>query len=450
MAKPPIDGRLLLWGSWTGNALLTILAVYVAATHAGPLMPGTILTIAVCLLSGNLLPLGAHTLLYFREKLALMAERAQAGESVRKALSRLAEAETRLTEARDASAKATLVARQIPDRIDERFEAVSKAMQNLDAAALANLNSDVRRCIESLAGATDRIDELTRGEGAEQTEADAAQNGDIRSGLDVLQTRVEALAKEISDLGVELRERVVPSDAGEGDAAREIEGEPPPSHPKNEEAADGEATAGEDPDWSVHTSGTVDFSDEDDPFDGVEDELRAGDAPIPATTDGETVEPEPATRPPGTDSVPAAENPETPSGGKETVPPPARKKRKPAKKQSGKEKPKKKSAPDDAPPELFSAEEVGKGRPPSRHETILEAHAMIGIQNKLFLRGDPPLLDWERGVPLKLTGIGEYQWKAPDMTDPLHCKLLLNDERWAIGENLVLQPGRKLVTRPKF
>lgn len=472
MAKPPMNGRLLLWGSWTGNALLTILAVYVAVTHAGPLPPGTILTIAVCILSGNLLPLGAHTLLYFREKLVLMAEQAQAGESLREALSRLAEAESRLTEARDASAKATLVARQIPDRIEERFQAVSKAMPNLDTAALADLNGEVRGCIESLAAATARIDELSRGGGAEEGGTARAQNADIRSGLDILQAKVEALAKGISDLGDELRDPSDISDAFEGKAARAPETAPPPQATEGE-AADGEATAG-DPDGFPHRGGRVDFSEDDDPFDGVEDELRAGGASTSgrASTELEAFEPEP-TEPPSESETPSTEPPpknrpgaverppesdfkravkdmEAPSGGTETAAPPDSKKRKPAEKQSGKAKPKKKRAPDAVPPELFSAEEMSDGAPASPEDTILEAHAMIGIQNKLFVRGDPPLLNWEEGVPLDLTGIGEYQWKAPAIKEPLHCKLLLNDERWAIGENLVLQPGRKLVTRPKF
>ncbi len=400
MAKPPMNGRPLLWGSWAGNALLTLLAAYVAFTHTGLLLPGTILTIAVCILAGNLLPLGAHALLYSWDQLAVRAEQAQAGETLRKAIVRLGQAEARLAEARDASAKATLVARQIPDRIEEQFRTVAQSLQNLDTKAVAELDRDIRRCVESLAEATTHLEETDRPDPGETEDAVNKTDEAVSTALAALQSTVERLANELTALREE--RLATPSSQSEPDSG------PVPAQPPAEGSSSEEDTFGDDPDWSVDITGTVDFSDDDDdPFGGIEDELRAADKPAKKAS-----------------------------------------KKRAAKKKAKRAVPGKKD--DDPHAELFSTKDMEAEEPPRGSTTILEAHAMIGIHNKLYLRGDPPLLDWDKGTPLDLTGIGEYRWTTGELKNPLTCKLLLNDERWAIGENLVLQPGQTLVTHPKF
>ncbi|MCC5806761.1 MAG: hypothetical protein JJU00_10580 [Opitutales bacterium] len=440
MAKPPMNGRPLLWVSWVGNALLTFLAAYVAFTHTGPLLPGTILTIAVCILAGNLLPLGAHALLYCWDSLAVSAEQAQAGESLRKAIIRLDQAETRLTEARDASAKATLVARQIPDRIEEQFRAVAQSLQDLDTDAVAALGGDVRRCLKALSETKARLEEAGRPEPATDEDADDASLKAVAAALAELQSAVTALA---ADLTAQRGEMAAPHT-------------PPPAQPSAEDSS-AENTFGDDPDWSVDITGTVDFSDDDDdPFDSIEDELRAADEESPAgDSSGDKSAPDDGNdRPAGEETDKAASGT---GADKETGEPsaPSGKAAKPASKNRASKKKKAKEATTgngskDPHAELFSAEDMETAEPRRGGESILEAHAMIGIHNKLFLRGDPPLLDWDKGTPLDLTGIGEYRWKTAVLEEPLTCKLLLNDERWAIGENLVLRPGQTLVTHPKF
>ncbi len=459
MAKPPMNGRPLLWGSWAGNALLTLLAAYVAFTHTGPLLPGTVLTIAVCILSGNLLPLGAHALLYSWDQLSVRAEQAQAGETLRKAIVRLGQAETRLAEARDASAKATLLARQIPDRIEEQFRAIAQSLQNFDTEAVADLDRDVRRSVEAIAEATARLEEAARTAPVESIKEESGDGGGeaFLAALAALQSTVDNLSGDIAALRGELRtasaSRKEPADG------------PAPAQMPAEISSTEKDTYGDDPDWSVDITGTVDFSDEDnDPFDGIEDELRANGEPTSA--EDESVESAPAedpeiprpdalsdeTKAPAPDSPapePAADGiPPAPEPSRDKAAKKASKKSVSPKKKAKKAKPAKKDG--DRNVELFPPADVESSEPSPGGDTILEAHAMIGIYNKLYLRGDPPLLDWDKGIPLDLTGIGEYRWRSADLKKPVACKLLLNDERWAIGENLVLRPGQTLVTHPKF
>jgi Na+-transporting NADH:ubiquinone oxidoreductase subunit NqrC len=60
--------------------------------------------------------------------------------------------------------------------------------------------------------------------------------------------------------------------------------------------------------------------------------------------------------------------------------------------------------------------------------TRLLVTAYIGIGNRLFIRGEGPGLNWDKGVPLQFVSIGKWRWESADVTVPVKFKLYKNDE----------------------
>lgn len=87
---------------------------------------------------------------------------------------------------------------------------------------------------------------------------------------------------------------------------------------------------------------------------------------------------------------------------------------------------------------------------PGEHEAILMVEAMVGITNKLYLRGDGPFLSWDKGTPLELVGIGKWKWSVTGIKKPLQCAVYRNDEEVAKGSDILLTPGKLLTVRAVF
>ena len=87
---------------------------------------------------------------------------------------------------------------------------------------------------------------------------------------------------------------------------------------------------------------------------------------------------------------------------------------------------------------------------PSFLLTTIAADVNVGYGNALFIRGEGPGLNWEKGVPLLCAGDSTWIWASTDVTEKVTFKLLLNDARWAEGENLSVEPGKDVRTTPAF
>jgi len=83
--------------------------------------------------------------------------------------------------------------------------------------------------------------------------------------------------------------------------------------------------------------------------------------------------------------------------------------------------------------------------------TRLLVTAYIGIGNKLFVRGEGPGLNWDRGVPLQFVSIGKWRWESADATTPVTLKIYKNDEHEcaAVGP-LTLAPGQQQQVTASF
>tara|TARA_Y100000588_G_scaffold121116_1_gene132634 strand:- start:44 stop:1180 length:1137 start_codon:yes stop_codon:yes gene_type:complete len=82
--------------------------------------------------------------------------------------------------------------------------------------------------------------------------------------------------------------------------------------------------------------------------------------------------------------------------------------------------------------------------------TRLLVGAFIGISNKLFIRGEGPGLSWDKGVPMDLIGIGKWEWKTFEASQPVACKVLINDDQWTNDEDIILHPGTTKDTTASF
>jgi len=73
----------------------------------------------------------------------------------------------------------------------------------------------------------------------------------------------------------------------------------------------------------------------------------------------------------------------------------------------------------------------------------------VGYGNKVFLRGDAPGLSWEKGIAMENTSYDEWIWEGPNLGGEYQVKVLLNDYRWEMGENVDLK-GSRIVHYPVF
>ncbi len=74
----------------------------------------------------------------------------------------------------------------------------------------------------------------------------------------------------------------------------------------------------------------------------------------------------------------------------------------------------------------------------------------MGYGNWLFIRGEGEGLSWESGLPLTCVDANTWVWTLKEAKRPARFKLLLNDQIWAEGEDLTVQPGTTLAVTPTF
>ncbi|MGO8929620.1 MAG: hypothetical protein ACLQU3_22360 [Limisphaerales bacterium] len=82
--------------------------------------------------------------------------------------------------------------------------------------------------------------------------------------------------------------------------------------------------------------------------------------------------------------------------------------------------------------------------------TIIQAKTDVGFGNSLFIRGQGAGLSWEKGLPLNCIDESVWVWSTNQAQGRIVFKLLLNDQVWAKGEDVVVEAGRKIEIVPVF
>jgi hypothetical protein len=100
-------------------------------------------------------------------------------------------------------------------------------------------------------------------------------------------------------------------------------------------------------------------------------------------------------------------------------------------------------------PEMKAAETTTGSARSSAKPVTIEAKIDVGFGNALYLRGEGLGLSWNRGVPLTCVDGKTWKWSG-ESKEQLKFKLLLNDQVWSQGEDLVATPGQKVEISPAF
>jgi hypothetical protein len=87
---------------------------------------------------------------------------------------------------------------------------------------------------------------------------------------------------------------------------------------------------------------------------------------------------------------------------------------------------------------------------PAEPVTVVEAKINVGLGNQLFIRGQGDGLSWFEGVPLNCVDATTWVWSTRQAKEKVVFKLLLNDQVWAKGEDVVVDAGRKIEVVPFF
>ncbi len=87
---------------------------------------------------------------------------------------------------------------------------------------------------------------------------------------------------------------------------------------------------------------------------------------------------------------------------------------------------------------------------PDSRALLVAARIDVGLGNALFIRGEGAGLSWERGQRMTCVEPAKWVWLAKQAECRAVFKLLLNDESWAHGDNMVGEPGRAIEVTPRF
>ena len=82
--------------------------------------------------------------------------------------------------------------------------------------------------------------------------------------------------------------------------------------------------------------------------------------------------------------------------------------------------------------------------------TQVEARIDVGWGNALFIRGEGLGLSWDRGTPMACVDGSTWVWITTGAADRLRFKLLINDQLWAGGDDLGVEPGARIEVSPAF
>jgi hypothetical protein len=86
----------------------------------------------------------------------------------------------------------------------------------------------------------------------------------------------------------------------------------------------------------------------------------------------------------------------------------------------------------------------------SQSVSTVAAKIDVGFGNALFIRGEGPGLSWDKGTLLECRDDSIWVWSGDTGKEEIEFKLLLNDQVWAVGDNVTLAAGKTIEVVPRF
>lgn len=387
---PSDTPRLPKWPFLVGDALLLGTAVLLATRSVQPYSNGVIIAIAICVALGCVL--GAIPFLadYAQRQDEALDERQRGLEALTRTVADSAE---QISVAANTMHELTELARQQVSQAESLPDTLGDSISEINQQIADNIHkiSDtLRQEVKALKPSEPRKPDNT----AEKLQQVLARLDDLEAALD---QKLAALSAPVA----------APAIVAAVEPAKSAEPEPtPPAEPVVAHPA-------EEP------------AEKPTPISAPETKTEASEA-LPATVEGITIEPAPELPAPKPAKKPAPKKPKADDGDWLAL--------------------------DDAPPAEVAAPPPASSKvAASDGATRLLVTAYIGIGNRLFIRGDGPGLNQEKGVPLQFVSIGKWQWETKDATGPVHVKLFKNDEIecTALGE-ITLESGHQAEVSASF
>ncbi len=82
--------------------------------------------------------------------------------------------------------------------------------------------------------------------------------------------------------------------------------------------------------------------------------------------------------------------------------------------------------------------------------TEIHANVDVGFGNTIYIRGEGPGINWERGVAMACVKDDLWAFRVAATARPIVFKFLINDETWCSGDDFVVAPGKRVVLAPSF
>ena len=87
---------------------------------------------------------------------------------------------------------------------------------------------------------------------------------------------------------------------------------------------------------------------------------------------------------------------------------------------------------------------------PKETTTAVAAKVDVGFGNALFIRGEGDGLSWDKGTPLQCVDGSTWVWSTKRAKGKVVFKLLVNDQVWSQGQDLVVEAGKQAEVVPVF
>jgi len=91
-----------------------------------------------------------------------------------------------------------------------------------------------------------------------------------------------------------------------------------------------------------------------------------------------------------------------------------------------------------------------KAVPTTKVAAKIVANIDVGFGNTLYIRGEGPGLNWEKGIPLDCIADDQWSLTLSETARPVVFKFLINDLTWSVGDDYLVQPGSTAELTPVF
>lgn len=82
--------------------------------------------------------------------------------------------------------------------------------------------------------------------------------------------------------------------------------------------------------------------------------------------------------------------------------------------------------------------------------TTIIAVLDVGFGNTLYIRGQGPGLNWDKGIAMTCVAPNEWQIALPESARGYVFKVLVNDTTWSLGSDFFVESGGTITITPEF